>query len=267
MSPDLTRQLDRNKLPVMGRVWGPDAVSKNSATSYFGNIVALAESPKDEGLLYAGTDDGLIQVTEDGGDSWRKIETLPRRAGDDLRRAPGGRQHDAATVYAAFDNHKMGDFKPYLLKSTDRGRTWTSIAGDLPARGSVYALAEDHVDPNLLFAGTEFGLFFTIDGGKKWTRLKGGLPTIAVRDLAIQERENDLVVATFGRGFYVLDDYTPLRRTTPALLEQEAVLFPLDDRTGCSTPPSRSACPRRRSRAIPSTPPPTRRSGRSSPTT
>ncbi len=230
VSPDLTRRFDRNTLKIMGRVWGPDAVFKNSASSYFGNVVALAESPKVEGLLYAGTDDGLVQVSEDGGASWRKIERFPGVPEMTYVARLDAGKHDASTVYAAFDNHKMGDFKPYLLKSADRGRTWTSIAGDLPARGSVYALAEDHVDPQLLFAGTEFGVFFTTDGGKKWTQLKGGMPVIAVRDLAIQERENDLVVATFGRGFYVLDDYTPLRRATPALLEQEAVLFPLDDR-------------------------------------
>jgi len=230
VSPDLTRRLDRNTLKIMGRLWGPDAVFKNAGSSYFGNVVALAESPKVEGLLYAGTDDGLVQVSEDGGATWRKVERFPGVPEMTYVARLEAGKHDASTVYAAFDNHKMGDFKPYLLKSADRGRTWTSIAGDLPARGSVYALAEDHVDPRLLFAGTEFGVFFTMDGGKQWTQLKGGMPVIAVRDLAIQERENDLVVATFGRGFYVLDDYTPLRRTTPALLEQEAVLFPLDDR-------------------------------------
>ncbi|HVF60758.1 MAG TPA: glycosyl hydrolase, partial [Thermoanaerobaculia bacterium] len=230
ISPDLTRQLDRNQLKVMGRIWSIDAVAKNASTSFFGNIVALDESRKAEGLLYVGTDDGLIQVSEDGGGAWRKQASFPGVPDMTYVSDLQASKHDAGVVYAAFDNHKMGDFKPYLLKSTDRGRTWTSIAGDLPARGSVYALAEDHVDPQLLFAGTEFGVFFTIDGGKKWTQLKGGMPVIAVRDLAIQERENDLVVATFGRGFYVLDDYTPLRRATPALLEQEAVLFPLDDR-------------------------------------
>src|SRR4029077_1586116 len=129
--------------------------------------------------------------------------------------------HDAGTVYASFDNHKNGDFAPYLLKSTDAGKSWASIKANLPANGPVLAIAEDYVDPNLLFAGTEFGLFFTIDGGKKWVQLKGGLPTIAVRDLAIQQRENDLVLATFGRGFYVLDDYTPLRSVTASALEKE----------------------------------------------
>jgi hypothetical protein len=130
-------------------------------------------------------------------------------------------------VYAAFDNHKMGDFKPYLLRSADRGKSWASIAGDLPARGTVNTVAEDHVDPNLLFAGTEFGLFASTDGGKKWIQLKGGLPTIAVKDIAIQEFENDLVLASFGRGFYVLDDYTPLRHLMPEVLGKPALLFPV----------------------------------------
>ncbi|HVF59665.1 MAG TPA: glycosyl hydrolase, partial [Thermoanaerobaculia bacterium] len=228
VSPDLTRRLDRNTLKIMGRVWGPDAVFKNSASSYFGNVVALAESPKVEGLLYAGTDDGLVQVSEDGGASWRKIERFPGVPEMTYVARLDAGKHDASTVYAAFDNHKMGDFKPYALKSTDRGKTWTSIAGDLPEKGTVYALAEDHVNRDLLFAGTEFGVFFTVDGGKKWIQLNGGMPTIAVRDIAIQQRENDLVLATFGRGFYILDDYTPLRHVrTEADLEKDAILYPV----------------------------------------
>src|SRR5438874_5194165 len=112
------------------------------------------------------------------------------------------------------------------MKSTDLGRTWTSVTGDLPEKGSVYSLAEDYVDPNLLFAGTEWGLFVSRDGGKKWLKLNGGLPTIQVRDLAIQKREGDLVLGTFGRGFYVLDDYSPLRTMTDAALASNFVLFP-----------------------------------------
>ena len=227
VSPDLTRQIDRDTLPVMGRVWGIDTVARGASTSFYGNIVALSESPKVEGLLYVGTDDGLIQVSEDGGAHWRKYERFPGIPENTYVARLEASLHDADTVYAAFDNHKQGDFKPYVSKSTDRGRTWTSIAGDLPARGTVYVVIEDHVDPQLLFAGTEFGLFFTQDGGRKWIQLKGGLPTIQVRDLVIQTREDDLVVGTFGRGIYVLDDYTPLRRARRATLEQEAVLFPV----------------------------------------
>jgi photosystem II stability/assembly factor-like uncharacterized protein len=225
VSPDLTRQIDRRKLKVMGRVWGPDTVAYNTSTSFYGNIVALSESPKKQGLIYVGTDDGLVQVTEDGGANWRKIDKFPGIPDDtyvsDLEPSPT----DADTVYASFNNMQMGDFKPYLLKSTDRGKTWTSIASDLPARGSVWSVAQDFVDPNLLFAGTEFGMYFSRDGGGKWIQFKS-LPVTAVRDIVMQKRENDLVIATFGRGFWILDDYSLLRSFQPATLEQEAVIFP-----------------------------------------
>jgi photosystem II stability/assembly factor-like uncharacterized protein len=227
VSGDLTRQLDRNRMKIMDRVWSADAVAKNASTSFYGNIVSLSESPVKEGLLYVGTDDGLVQASEDGGGHWRRIERFPGVPELSYVSRLEASRHAEGTVYAAFDNHKMGDFKPYVLKSTDRGRSWTSIAGDLPARGTVYALAEDHVDPDLLFAGTEFGVFFTRDGGRRWVQLKGGIPTTCVKDLAIQRRENDLVVGTFGRGFYVLDDYSPLRRASAALLDSAAALLPV----------------------------------------
>ncbi len=227
VSPDLTRNMDRNQLPVMGRVWSVDAVAKNNSTSFYGTIVALTESPGVEGLLYAGTDDGLVQVSEDGGATWRRIErvgTAPERTYvNDLEAS----RHDPNTVYAALNNHKAGDFAPYVLKSTNRGRTWTSISGDLPARGSAYTIAEDHVDPNLLFVGTEFGIFATLNGGTTWIQLKGGMPTISVRDLEIQRRENDLVAASFGRGFFILDDYTLLRTLRDDLLRKDAHIFPV----------------------------------------
>ncbi|MGB6337808.1 MAG: glycosyl hydrolase, partial [Thermoanaerobaculia bacterium] len=227
VSPDLTRGIDRNQLPVMGRVWSVDAVWKNVFTSFYGNIVALDESPLVEGLIYVGTDDGLVQVTDDGGETWREIGSFPgipeRTYVADLTAS----RHDVDTVYAVFNNHKSGDFKPYLLKSTDRGSSWTSVAGDLPDRHVLWSIVEDHVQPGLLFAGTELGLFFTFDGGSQWIELEGGMPTVAIRDLEIQQRENDLVAASFGRGFLILDDYTPLRHITPEVLEQEAVLFPV----------------------------------------
>jgi photosystem II stability/assembly factor-like uncharacterized protein len=229
ISGDLTRQIDRNKLPVMGKVWGADAVAKSQSTSFYGNIVALAESPKKEGMIYVGTDDGLIQVTSDGGGNWTKYEKFLGVPEMTYVSRLVASNHDASTVYAAFENHKNEDFKPYLLKSTDNGKTWTSIAGDLPESGPVLAFAEDLVNANLLFAGTESGAFFTINGGQHWVRLKGGLPTIAVRDMVIQPREGDLVIATFGRGFYVLDDITPLRQIKANSVEQEAAMFPVKD--------------------------------------
>jgi len=229
VSPDLTRQVDRNRFPVMGRVWSVDAVAKNASTSFWGNIVSLAESPKKADLVYAGTDDGLVQVTEDGGGSWRKVAAFPGVPEMTYVADLAPSLHEADAVYAAFDNHKRGDFKPYVLKSADRGKSWISISGDLPVRGTVYTVAEDPKKPGLLYCGTEFGLFFTHDGGRKWLQLKGGIPVINVRDLAIQEREDALVAATFGRGFRVLDDLAPLRLSTPETLEKEAVLFPVRD--------------------------------------
>jgi photosystem II stability/assembly factor-like uncharacterized protein len=228
ISPDLTRQIDRNTLPVMGKVWGPDAVAKSTSTALYGNISALAESPKREGLLYAGTDDGLVQVSEDAGGHWRKIDKLPGVPTNAYIARIRASQHDAATVYLAADNHQNGDFAPYLLKSSDAGRSWKAITGDLPDRGSTYAIAEDPVDPRLLFAGTEFAAYWTRDGGEHWTKI-AGLPTIAVREIAIQKRENDLVLGTFGRGIYIVDDYSALRAPPADRASSTATLFPVRD--------------------------------------
>ncbi|MEN0007034.1 MAG: glycosyl hydrolase, partial [Bacteroidota bacterium] len=232
LSDDLTRQIDRNTLEVMGRIQSIDAVAKNASTSPYGTIVAFSESPLKEDLLYVGTDDGLIQVSDNAGGSWTKVET------NLIKGVPGPRtyvnallasQHNENVVYAAFNHHKYGDFKPYVYKSEDQGKSWTNITANLPERGSVYSIAEDHVDPNLLFIGTEFGCFFSNDGGQHWKKLGAGLPTIAVRDIAIQQRENDLVLGTFGRGFYVLDDYSPLREMSAEALEADGKLFAVKD--------------------------------------
>lgn len=228
-SPDLTRQLDRNTLDVMGRIWSVDAVAKNDSTSMYGSIISLAESPLQEGLIYAGTDDGLIQVSENDGADWRRSERFGDVPEMTYVSDVAASLHDADTVFATFDNHKRGDFKPYVMKSTDRGRRWTSIAGDLPGRGFVHTIVQDHVDPNLLFVGTEFGVWFSQNGGENWHELTGNMPTIAVRDLEIQRRENDLVIATFGRGIRILDDYRALRTPAAELAKSEATLFPIRD--------------------------------------
>lgn len=230
ISEDLTRQVDRNKLPVMDKVWSVDAVAKNASTSFYGNIVSLTESPLVEGLIYVGTDDGLIQVTEDGGKNWRKIESFPGIPDMTYVSCLYASQHDANTVYAAFDNHKRADFKPYLLVSNDKGKSWKSIVGDLKESQVVYSIVQDHIKKDLFFIGTEYGVFFTNNGGEKWIQLKGNLPTQAVRDLDIQKRENDLAIATFGRGFYILDNYSPLRETSEKVLNEENYkLFPVKD--------------------------------------
>jgi photosystem II stability/assembly factor-like uncharacterized protein len=228
ISPDLSRQLDPAKIPIMGKLWVPaETVSWNAATTALSNIVSIDESPLLEGLLYVGTDDGLLQVSEDGGKNWRKVERFPGVPEGTYVTDVFASPRDVNLVFVALNNWQRGDFKPYLLKSTDRARTFTSIAGDLPDRQDIYAVVQDHVNGDLLFAGTEFGLFFTVDGGRHWVRLRGGLPTIQVRDLAVQKRENDLVLGTFGRSFYVLDDYSPLREVSAAALAEEAHLFPL----------------------------------------
>jgi photosystem II stability/assembly factor-like uncharacterized protein len=226
ISPDLTQGLDRATFKIMGKVWGVDAVARNASTSFYGNIVSLDESPKREGLLYAGTDDGLVQVSENAGAEWRKVTGLPGIPERTYVSCLAASPHAEGTVYAAFDNHKAGDYKPYALRSTDRGRTWQAIQGNLPERGTVNVLKEDPARPGLLYCGTEFGLYFSLDAGKAWVKFTS-LPTIAVKDLVVQEREGDLVVATFGRGFYVLDDLTPLREAKEEQLEQPAHLFGL----------------------------------------
>jgi hypothetical protein len=229
ISGDLSHGADRLKEPMMGRVWSFDASWDLWAMSDFGTVTSLSESPVIEGLLYAGTDDGRIQISEDGGANWRTVERLPDIADDFFVNDIKADLHDADTVYVVVDDHKSGDLSPYVLKSTDRGRSWVSIAKDLPERHIAWRLVQDHVNPKLLFLGTEFGVFFSIDGGGKWTKLSGGAPTIPFRDLVIQTRENDLVGATFGRSFWILDDYTPLRTVSEELLQKEAALFPVKD--------------------------------------
>ena len=229
VSPDLSRQIDPNTLPVYGKIQSIDAVAKNMSTSNYGNIVALTESPLVEGLLYVGLDDGLIQVSEDGGANWRAIDQVTGVPKMTYVSRLEASVHDENTVYATFNNKKQGDYKPYVFVSRDRGQTWSSITGDLPDREITYALMQDHVKPGLLFVGTEFGVYFTVNEGTTWIKLEGGLPTIQVRDIDIHRGENDVVLATFGRGFYVLDDYTALREVSDTALEEDVILFPTKD--------------------------------------
>lgn len=228
ISSDLTTQTDRNSFPVMGKYWSIDADGKDVSTSLWGLIVSLAESQVKENLLYAGTDDGLIQISEDA-KTWRRAGEFPDVPKYTLVSDILPSRFDENVVYALFNNEQRDDFKPYILKSTDKGKTWESIANNLPKDGPVHTIEQDPVNPNLLFVGTEWGFFFSIDGGDKWVQLKAGLPVIKVCDIKIQKRESDLVLATFGRGFYVLDDYSPLRLVTKELLEKDAYLFPVKD--------------------------------------
>lgn len=229
ISDDLDQNIDRNKWPLMGKWWPMDAVAKNGSTSRYGAVVSLDESRLQEGLIYAGSDDGQISITEDGGKNWRKVNQFPGVPENIYVYDLIVSKHDVNTVYAAFNNHKSGDFKPYVLKSNDKGRTWENISANLPEKGAVYALEQDFVKPEILFAGTEYSVFVSLDEGKNWKELASGLPTINVRDMAIQERESDLVLATFGRGFYILPNYSPLRELNNEVLEKEAFVFPIKE--------------------------------------
>jgi photosystem II stability/assembly factor-like uncharacterized protein len=229
ISGDLTRNEDRVRMSVMGRKWSYDAARDLYAMSDYNTVTSLSQSPIDEDLIYVGTDDGLIQVTEDGGANWRSIDRLPGVPDYFFVNDIKADLHDADTVYVVVDDHKHGDFAPYILKSENRGRSWKSISSNLPERHVLWRVVQDHVKPGLMFVASEFGVFFTVDGGKVWTKLKGGSPNMSFRDLVIQTRENDLVGATFGRSFYVLDDYTPLREVNASMLSSGSTLFPVRD--------------------------------------
>jgi photosystem II stability/assembly factor-like uncharacterized protein len=229
ISPDLSRNLDPYNIPIMGKVWPRDSVALNTSTTPLSNVVTIDESPLLEGLIYAGTDDGLIQITEDGGKNWRKVEQFPNVPQWTYVTDVFASAREVDTVFATLNNWQRGDYKPYVVKSTDRGKTWTNITGNLPAKHDTWSIIQDHINGNLLFVGTEFGLFVSFDGGQKWTMLRGGMPLTQVRDMTVQKRENDLVLGTFGRGFYILDDYSALREISPAALNEEARLFPLRD--------------------------------------
>jgi photosystem II stability/assembly factor-like uncharacterized protein len=229
ISPDLSRNLDWRTLEIMGKVWPEGSVALHESTTDLSNVVTIDESPLMEGLLYVGTDDGLVQVTEDGGKNWRKIEDFPGVPKYSYVADVFASPRDVNTVFAAINNWQRGDFKPYIVMSRDKGMTWTNISGNLPAKHDVWAIAQDHVNSNLLFAGTEFGLFFSPDQGKTWAMLRGKAPYMQIRDMEIQKRENDVVMATFGRGFWILDDYSALREVTAASLAEDARLYPLRD--------------------------------------
>jgi photosystem II stability/assembly factor-like uncharacterized protein len=200
----------------------------NSAAEMHTTIYAISESPKNGSVIWVGTDDGNVQLTRDGGKTWTNvvgnISGLPKNAWVSYLNAS---THDEGTLFATFDLHTFGDMRPYAYKTTDFGKTWTSlIPSDAPVRGYAHVIRQDLVNPSLLFLGTEFGLWVSLDGGKQWAQYKGGdLPNVAVRDLVIHPRDNDLVIATHGRGIWIVDDITPLRALTPDVLAKEVVFL------------------------------------------
>lgn len=230
ISEDLTTDTNRYELETLdNRVWSSDALYDTGAMSKYATLFSISESPVVEGLLYTGSDDGLIHMSEDGGQNWRKSGALPKVQARSFINDIEASKHDANTVFAVVDSHKFGNYSPYVFMSSDRGRTWKSISGDLPAGTIVWALKQDHINENLLFIGTEYGIYFSPNKGTNWMKLDGGVPTIAFRDLELHKRDNDLVGATFGRGFYVLDDYSPLRELSNAVNQKSNTLFSVRD--------------------------------------
>lgn len=228
ISDDLTRNEDRNKKKVMGKIWSVDAIFKNVFTSPLGTIVSLDESRIKEGMIIVGTDDGLVQITKDNGVSWRKFENFPGIPSRAYVTDVVASKHDVNTIYVTFNYHKYGDYKPYIIKTSDGGNTWKMISSNLPKNNFVWSVVEDHINSNILFVGTEFGMFYSINGGVNWNKFKD-VPTIAIRDLEIHEGEDDLVAASFGRGFYIVDDYSPIREVSKDFLSKDAHLFSVKD--------------------------------------
>jgi photosystem II stability/assembly factor-like uncharacterized protein len=226
ISPDLTRGVPENFQKLMGRSWSVDELANKSSMA---QIATIAESPIDENILYTGSGDGLIYYTNDGGRTWAKsskVSGLPEYAR--VHQIIASR-FNKLIAYAACHNFSGGDYSPYLYKTTDGGKTWFSINANLPTLGSTYTIAEDHIDADLLFVGTQFGVYFTNTEGEEWIPLKNGMPVISVMDLKIQRYENDLVVSTFGRGVYILDDYAPLRQLSKETLQKDGYIFPIKD--------------------------------------
>ncbi|MDA0932131.1 MAG: glycosyl hydrolase [Planctomycetota bacterium] len=225
ISGDLTRNLDRTQLPIMGKVQDADAVGLHLYTTTMSVVTALDESPRVPGLLYAGSDDGLVHVTENGGRSWTRVERLGPAPEQSYVTDLFASALDDDVVFATVNNWQLGDFRPWVLRSDDRGRTWTDITGNLPQRSGTWSIVQDGEAAGLLFVGTEFGVYVTIDGGGHWTLMEAGMPRIQARDLHLQAQWHDLVVGTFGRGIFVLDDISALRDLTPDLLASEAALL------------------------------------------
>lgn len=236
MSADLTRQVDRTQREIMGLKgslpgcgrprMGACILSKDDGVSFYGTITSVAESPVLPGVYWAGTDDGNIQVSKDGGTTWTEVG----------KNIPGGPLEyyvsriepsytEPGTAYASLDGHRNDDLKPYIFVTRNYGAGWTSISGNLPAWGNVNTVRADPKNPRLLYAGTEFGFFISVDEGAEWKQLMPGLPVVRIDDVVIHPRENDLVLSTHGRSVWVMDDISPLQQLTPAVLAADATLF------------------------------------------
>jgi photosystem II stability/assembly factor-like uncharacterized protein len=229
LGPDLTNNVDRNTLPILGKLPTKDTLSLNDGVEWWPSITSIAESPLNAEVLWAGTDDGNLQVTRDGGRNWTNVVShVPGVPKDTYVSRIVASKYEAGTAFVAFDGHRSNDFHVYLFKTTDYGQSWHSIANGLPENGgTIHVIRQHPSDPNLFFVGAEFGAYFSIDGGEHWNRLGMGLPNVRVDDMQIQPRENDLIIATHGRSIYILDDLTPVEQLSDKVLGDALHLFPI----------------------------------------
>jgi hypothetical protein len=225
-SKNLSASIDRDTLAIMGVRGSEPMTAKNDGVANWGTIVAIAESPVAAGVLWVGTDDGNLQVSRDAGATWTNVADNAAKFTERYYVQSVEPSHfDAATAYVAFDGHYSGDYAPHLYKTTDFGKTWTNLSAGLPSRGHINVVREDRFNRNLLFVGTEFGFSISLDGGRSWSKFMNGLPATTSDDVVVHPRDQDLVLATHGRSFYVLDDITPLQQLTDAVLAESEHLF------------------------------------------
>jgi len=226
ISPDLTRQLSRDELPLQGRIQPADTIDLHSSTALYGNTHSLAVSTLRRGLIAAGTDDGLVQVSRDDGKTWQRSDTFP--GVPDMMKVGMLTWSPTAegTLFVAFDGHKDNTFRPYVVRSDDFGASWRNITSDLPEFGPSKSVAVHPRNGELVFVGTEFGVYVSRDGGGHWLPLRAGLPTNSVQGMVVHPRENDLVIGTHGRGFWVLDELSLLERLTPEVVAGHSFLAP-----------------------------------------
>src|SRR5215213_3825469 len=223
---DLTKQIDRSTLPIMGVPGKDPMASKHDGYTGYGYVVTVAESPKLPGVIWAGTDDGNVQVSKDGGATWTNVAKNVPGMGETYHIARVEPSHfDAGTCYLAVDGHRLDDMKPYLFVTTDYGAPWKSIVNNLPKSGTVNVIREDAKNKDLLFAGTEYGLFVSLNGGTEWKPFMSGMPRIRVDDILIHPRDNDLIIGTHGRGIYILDDIAALQQMSQKVMDSDATLF------------------------------------------
>jgi len=226
VSIDLTTQQDRNKLPIMGIIPERGTLSLHDGVSFYGTITTISESSLKQGLLYVGTEDGNLQVSRDGGKTWKNVVAhvpgVPKFT--TVTRVVASR-FEEGTAYATFDGHQNDDFKPYVFMTKDYGESWKSLSSKLPEGGTVNVIREHLRNPNLLFVGTERGAYFSIDRGETWINFENDFPMVPVDDIAIHPRENDLIFGTHGRSIWILDDITPLEQLTKEVLASNSYLF------------------------------------------